>query len=46
VVNKRQAIVCKTHISGTDRQYVHLTGLPFKVEIVKELQKEFMQWLK
>ncbi len=46
VVNKRQAIVCKTHISGTDRQYVHLNGLPFKVEIVKELQKEFMQWLK
>jgi two-component system, LytTR family, response regulator len=46
VVNKRQAIVCKQHIVGTDRQYVHLHGLPFKIEVVKDLQKDFLQWLR
>lgn len=45
VANKRQAIITRPFLLQTEGCYIYLRHLPFKIELVKERQKPFEEWL-
>jgi two-component system, LytTR family, response regulator len=45
ISNRRHSIINRSFILSTEKQFVHLRHLPFKIEIVKEHVKSFYDWL-